>query len=166
MIYGSHDYTPNGISIIDIFDTAGIIVNVMKPRIDEEGVLILQFVEDPKTKAKLAGMSARRIGLESKYYEKLDKARLEREKGFKIFAFHSGITEFKPAFLERHGDCSNLLLSKGVRLLRGRTHPRERRTSVEWLSEDCFPGPSVHWIRQGHRGDCEGSKAWILSRRV
>ena len=99
MIYGSHDYTPNGVSIIDILDTAGIIVNVMKPRIDEEGMLILQFVEDPKTKAKLAGMSARRIGLESKYYEKLDKARLEKEKGFKIFAFHSGITEFKPPFL-------------------------------------------------------------------
>ncbi len=99
MIYGSHDYTPNGISIIDILDTAGIIVNVMKPHIDEEGALILQFVEDPKTKAKLAGMSARRIGLESKYYEKLDKPRLEKENGFKIFAFHSGITEFKPAFL-------------------------------------------------------------------
>ena len=99
MIYGSHDYTPNGVSIIDILDTAGIITNVMKSRIDEEGVLILQFVEDPKTKAKIAGMSARRIGLESKYYEKLDKIRLEKEKGFKIFAFHSGITEFKPTFL-------------------------------------------------------------------
>ena len=36
MIYGSHDYTPNGISIIDILDTAGIIVNVMKPHIDDD----------------------------------------------------------------------------------------------------------------------------------
>jgi DNA repair exonuclease SbcCD nuclease subunit len=98
-IYGSHDYTPNGTSVIDILDTAGILTNVMKARVDEEGMVILQFVVDPKTGAKLAGISARRIGLESKMYEKLDKPRLEAEKGFKIFAFHSGISEFKPAFL-------------------------------------------------------------------
>ena len=98
-IYGSHDYTPTGTSIIDILDTAGILTNIMKAKTDEEGMVLLQFVVDPKTRAKLTGVSARRIGLESKIYEKLDKARLEAEKGFKIFAFHSGITELKPAFL-------------------------------------------------------------------
>jgi len=98
-IYGSHDYTPTGTSIIDILDTAGILTNIMRYRQDDEGNVILQFVVDPKTKAKLTGISARRIGLESKTFEKLDKARLEAEKGFKIFAFHSGITELKPAFL-------------------------------------------------------------------
>ena len=97
-IYGSHDYTPNGTSIIDILDTAGILTNVMKARIDDEGFVILDLLTDPKTGAKITGISARRVGLESKLYEKLDKQRLEREKGFKIFAFHSGITEFKPAF--------------------------------------------------------------------
>lgn len=54
-IYGSHDYTPNGTSVIDILDTAGILTNVMKARVDEEGMVILQFVVDPKTGAKLAG---------------------------------------------------------------------------------------------------------------
>jgi len=98
-IYGSHDYTPTGTSIIDILDTAGILTNIMKARTDEEGMVLLEFVIDSKTKAKLTGVSARRIGLESKIYEKLDKARLEAEKGFKIFAFHSGITELKPTFL-------------------------------------------------------------------
>lgn len=98
-IYGSHDYTPTGTSIIDILDTAGILINVSKMKVDDEGKVILQFIIDPKTKAKLAGISARRIGLESKTFENLDKARLEAEKGFKIFAFHSGITELKPAFL-------------------------------------------------------------------
>ena len=98
-IYGSHDYTPNGTSIIDILDTAGILTNVMKARMDDEGYVLLDFVVDPKTGAKLTGVSARRIGLESKIYEKLDKKRLEAEKGFKIFLFHSGITEFKPEFL-------------------------------------------------------------------
>ena len=97
-IYGSHDYTPNGTSIIDILETAGILTNVMKARTDDEGYIVLDFFTDPKTGAKLTGISARRIGLESKFYEKLDKKRLEYEKGFKIFAFHSGITELKPAF--------------------------------------------------------------------
>src|SRR5579872_1813498 len=98
-IYGSHDYTPTGISIIDILDTAGILTNIMKFKQDEDGKVILGFFVDPKTKAKLAGISARRIGLESKMYENLDIARLEAEKGFKVFAFHSGITELKPSFL-------------------------------------------------------------------
>jgi DNA repair protein SbcD/Mre11 len=98
-IYGSHDYTPNGISIIDILESAGILTNVMKARIDDEGFVVLDFFIDPKTGTKLTGISARRIGLESQFYEKLDKKRLEYEKGFKIFAFHSGITELKPAFL-------------------------------------------------------------------
>ena len=53
-IYGSHDYTPNGTSVIDILDTAGILTNVMKARVDEEGMVILQFVVDPKTGAKLS----------------------------------------------------------------------------------------------------------------
>lgn len=98
-IYGSHDYTPNGTSIIDILETAGILTNVMRARTDDEGYVVLDFFTDRKTGAKLTGISARKVGLESKFYEKLDKKRLEHENGFKIFAFHSGITEFKPAFL-------------------------------------------------------------------
>ena len=141
MIYGSHDYTPNGISIIDILDTAGIIANVMKPRIDDEGVLILEFVEDPKTKAKLAGMSARRIGLESKYDEKLDKARLEREKGFKIFAFHSGITEFKPAFLNDMETVPISSFPKGFDYYAGgHIHVREEH-QFNGYPRIVFPGP-------------------------
>ena len=122
-IYGSHDYTPNGTSVIDILDTAGILTNVMKARVDEEGMVILQFFTDPKTGAKLAGISARRIGLESKMYEKLDKPRLEAEKGFKIFAFHSGISEFKPSFLSDMETVPITNFPKGVRLLRRRAHP-------------------------------------------
>ena len=75
-IYGSHDYTPNGTSIIDILETAGILTKVTKVRSDEEGFIIIDFVTDEKTGAKIAGISARKVGLERKVYEKLDKARL------------------------------------------------------------------------------------------
>ena len=98
VIYGSHDYTPNGTSVIDILDTAGVMTNVAHWRVIGTRVK-LDFFEDKKTGAKLTGISARKIGLERKYYEMLDKESLEKEDGFKVFAFHSAITEFKPEYL-------------------------------------------------------------------
>ncbi|MBI2184180.1 MAG: DNA repair exonuclease [Thaumarchaeota archaeon] len=95
VIYGSHDYTPNGTSVIDILDSAGIVTKIVNWKL-EDGKIRLRFTTDPKTGAKLTGISARKIGLESKYYEVLDRESLEKEEGFKIFAFHSGITEFTP----------------------------------------------------------------------
>ncbi len=100
VIYGSHDYTPSGTSVIDLLTTAGIIQKVVKPHL-EEGKLSLEFTEDPRTGAKLSGISARSNGLERKYYEILDRESLEKEDGFKIFVFHSGITEFKPEELSQ-----------------------------------------------------------------
>jgi hypothetical protein len=92
VIYGSHDYSPNQTSIIDILDSAGLFTNISKGRV-EGGKLNIDFVTDPKTKAKLAGIPARKMGLESKSYEILDKRKLEKEEGFKIFVFHSAIKE-------------------------------------------------------------------------
>lgn len=98
VIYGSHDYTPNGTSVIDILDTAGVLTKVANWSVAGNKVK-LDFFEDDKTGAKLTGISARQIGLERKYYEILDRKNLEKENGFKIFAFHSAITELKPEYL-------------------------------------------------------------------
>jgi DNA repair protein SbcD/Mre11 len=140
-IYGSHDYTPTGTSIIDILDTAGILTNIMKSRQDEEGKILLQFVVDPKTKAKLAGISARRIGLESKTFENLDRARLEAEKGFKIFAFHSGITELKPAFLSEMETVPLSNFPKGFDYYAGGHIHITDQFSQPGYTKIAFPGP-------------------------
>ena len=140
-IYGSHDYTPNGTSIIDILDTAGILTNVMKARIDDEGFVILDLLTDPKTGAKITGISARRVGLESKLYEKLDKQRLEREKGFKIFAFHSGITEFKPAFLSDMETVPISNFPKGFDYYAGGHIHKKDEFQLPGYSRIVFPGP-------------------------
>ncbi|MCL5793992.1 MAG: DNA repair exonuclease [Candidatus Thermoplasmatota archaeon] len=95
VIYGSHDYTPAGTSVIDLLTTARMLQKVVKPRM-EGGKLCLDSTRDPATGARLWGISARSNGLERKYYEILDRESLEAEDGFKIFVFHSGITEFKP----------------------------------------------------------------------
>jgi hypothetical protein len=140
-IYGSHDYTPNGTSIIDILDTAGILTNVMKARTDDEGYVILDFLTDPKTGAKITGISARKVGLESKVYEKLDKKRLEYEKGFKIFAFHSGITELKPSFLSEMETVPISYFPKGFDYYAGGHIHKKDKFELPGYSRVVFPGP-------------------------
>jgi DNA repair protein SbcD/Mre11 len=139
-IYGSHDYTPNGTSVIDILNTAGVLTNVFKPSMVGER-LRLGVTVDEKTGAKIAGISARKIGLESRYYEILDRASLEEEEGFKVFAFHSGLTELKPAYL---GDMETIgvgMLPRGFDYYAG-GHIHERgEYDLDGFPNVVFPGP-------------------------
>jgi exonuclease SbcD len=162
-IYGSHDSTPNGTSVIDILDTAGIITNIYKPHIErseEEGeeasgavggggrrgsereYVELEFFVDPKTGAKMTGISARRIGLESQVYEKLDRVCLESQKGPKIFAFHSGIAEFKPAFLKEMETIPISYLPKGFDYYAGGHIHLRGEFHFPGFPKVVFPGPT------------------------
>ena len=98
IIPGSHDFSPSNKTMIDVLENAGLCVNVMKVREDHDK-LHLDFTID-KTNIKITGIYGRRAGLEKEQYKKLDKSNLESEKGFKIFMFHSLISELKPDFLE------------------------------------------------------------------
>ena len=140
VIYGSHDYTPNGTSIIDILDTAGILTNIVKYKMSE-GKLELSFLVDKKTGAKITGLSARKLGLESKYYEILDREKLEKEDGFKIFAFHSGITELKPSFLSEMETVPISYFPRDFSYYAG-GHIHERgEFHLRGYSKIVFPGP-------------------------
>jgi exonuclease SbcD len=95
--YGSHDYSVSATSIIDVLDGAGLFTKVVKLESPPEGDSVrLGFIVDVPTGAKLAGLYGRKNGLESEYYALLDRAPLEREKGFKVFVFHSAIDELRP----------------------------------------------------------------------
>lgn len=139
-IYGSHDYTPTGTSVIDILDTAGAIVNLSKWKM-EEGRILLDVVSDEKTGARLAGISARKIGLESKYYEVLDREALEKVSGFKVFAFHSGITQFKPPRLTEMETIDISLLPKGFDYYAGGHIHQRGEFRAEGYGRVVFPGP-------------------------
>src|SRR3990167_2033067 len=93
MIYGSHDYTPGIISIVDVFDSMGLVTNVFRHKIIG-GKLILEFVTDDKTGIKMVGIPAMKKGLENQYYKILDKESLENGDGLKIFVYHSSIKEY------------------------------------------------------------------------
>ncbi len=90
IIHGSHDFSPSGKSMISVFEEAGLFSDVVK---FEDGRLL--FTTD-RSGAKITGMLGRKGGLERIDYNNLEKRHLEEESGFKIFMFHTAITEFKP----------------------------------------------------------------------
>ncbi len=139
-IYGSHDYTPTGTSIIDIIESAGLLTNVVKGRV-EDGKLKLDFVQDEHTRAKLVGISARKIGLERKYYEILDREILEREEGFKIFAFHSGLDEFKPEYLSQMETVPISFFPRGFDYYAGGHIHDRSENNLPGYERVIFPGP-------------------------
>ena len=91
MVYGSHDYNPNTVSIIDVLESTELFAKVSQGGYEDE-TLELQFMEDPATGVKLAGLPGRKTGLEKPYFEHLNTPRLEQEPGFKIFLFHTSIS--------------------------------------------------------------------------
>jgi exonuclease SbcD len=139
-IYGSHDYTPTGTSIIDVLHTAGILTNLMRTSM-EDGRLRLRFLTDPETGAKLTGIAARKMGLESKYYEILDRASLEKESGFKVFAFHSGLTQFKPDYLSEMETVDIGSLPKGFDYYAGGHIHQRGEYRLPGYQKVVFPGP-------------------------
>ncbi len=96
---GSHDFSPSGKTIIDVLEEAGLLVNVVKADV-VENKLKLNFTIDGKTGAKITGMLGRKGTLEKGYYENLLLDGIEQEQGYKIFIFHSALTEFKPEDLK------------------------------------------------------------------
>jgi hypothetical protein len=101
--YGSHDFSPNETSIIDVITESGLLKKLFDAEVirDENGEekIKLNFTIDEKTNAKLAGISGRKMGIDDTYYEMLDKKSLENEDGFKIFVFHTAIKNLLPDFL-------------------------------------------------------------------
>ncbi len=85
VIAGSHDFSPTGKTMLDVLEGAGLFRNVYG-----------EVAEDANTGAKITGMLGKKGGLEKSEYLELPKEELEKEEGFKIFMFHSGITEFMP----------------------------------------------------------------------
>ena len=94
VVYGSHDFSPNAASIIDILDEAGVIVRVGRPS-SVNGKLRPGVVKDERSGALLTGISGRRASLEREAFVNLDRGYLSSLEGFKIFVFHTGLDEVR-----------------------------------------------------------------------
>ena len=116
VVPGSHDFSPSGKTMLDVLESSGLIVNVMK---FEDGRL--KFFQD-KTGVKITGILGRRGGLEKIDYLELNREELEREEGFKIFMFHSLLNELKPKEFEKVDGESLFSLPKNFKYYAG-GHP-------------------------------------------
>ncbi len=142
VIAGSHDFSPSGKTMLDVLDNAGLCKNVVKGSVNEEGLLSLKVTVDPKTNIKIAGMIGKRGTLERSYYKSLDTSSLEKLDGFKIFMFHSAITELKPKELDNMESAPMSFLPKGFNYYAGgHVHSVIKVSSKELGGVIAYPGP-------------------------
>lgn len=101
-IPGSHDFSPSGKTVLDVLENAGLLINVCKGCVDQQTKkLNINFVVDKKTGAKITGMLGKKGMLDRVFYENLNLEPLEKESGYKIFLFHTALSELKPKHLEK-----------------------------------------------------------------
>ncbi len=106
-IAGSHDFSPSGKTMVDVFENAGLLRNVCKGKVDvETKELHLSFTIDDRSGAHITGILGRRGMLDKSYYENLHRDELEKEivladgrVAYKIFMFHTTISEMLPTSL-------------------------------------------------------------------
>ncbi|MBW2974946.1 DNA repair exonuclease [Candidatus Woesearchaeota archaeon] len=140
LIAGSHDFSPSGKTMLDVLENAGLFINVAKGE-DVQGKLRLNFTLDRKTGVKVTGLLGKRGGLEKGYYEALLKDELEKEEGFKIFMFHSLLSELKPKELEKADSQPLSLLPRNFDYYAG-GHPHiVKDAKIEGYGTIAYPGP-------------------------
>jgi len=140
IVPGSHDYSPSGKTILDVLEEAGLFVNVFKGNV-ENGKLKLNFTIDNKTGAKITGILGKRGALEKAYYERLMIENLEKEDGYKIFLFHSGIDELKPKEMENIISQPLSLLPKGFDYYAGGHMHIVDDKQIDGYGRIAYPGP-------------------------
>jgi DNA repair exonuclease SbcCD nuclease subunit len=138
-IYGSHDFSPNYSSIVDVLDGAGLFIKV-ESKSSVGGKTVLSFVQDPSG-PKICGISGRKLSLDREEYASLDKERLEAEPGFKIFVFHGAVDELKPSSLEMMESMPAANLPAGFQYYAG-GHVHSRTLSdLPGRTYIAYPGP-------------------------
>ncbi len=141
-IAGSHDFSPSGKTMLEVLEEAGLAINVCKGEITEDGKLRLEFTTDKKTGAKITGMIGKKGMLERKYYEDLYRENLEQETGFKIFMFHTAISEMKTEDLEKMESAPVSLLPRGFNYYAGGHVHIVKQVSIEGYTNLVYPGPT------------------------
>ena len=146
VIYGSHDYSATGTSLIDVLEGTGLFKKVLKVGGDggkgeREDRVKLEFIVDEPTGTKLTGVSGRKATLEKANYEALDVEGLEKEQGFKIFVLHSAITEFRPSFVPEDQSIPMSMLPKGFDYYAAGHIHRKSHNKMPDGAPIVYPGP-------------------------
>ncbi|MGQ9758947.1 MAG: metallophosphoesterase family protein, partial [Candidatus Methanomethylicaceae archaeon] len=135
VVYGSHDFSPNATSILDILEEAGVILRVGKPS-SVDGKLRPEIVVDKRSGALLTGISGRKLSLEREAFRLLDREYLSLLRGYKIFVFHSGLDEIRKKE-ERFEGIASTELPEGFDYYAGGHIHRK----IEYAGKIFYPGP-------------------------
>ena len=166
VVYGSHDFSPVSNSVIDLLDKVGYITKVTKATSNEDGTISLDYTIDEKTGVKIAGLSGLKVGKDREWYEKLDRAPLESESGFKIFLFHGGISDMKTDS-NIDGDHMPLsLLPKGFSYYAGGHMHKFNHQSFEGYPNVVYPGALFAGFHADLEENAKGQKTRIRTSRV
>jgi len=139
-IAGSHDFSPSGKTMLDVLENAGLLTNVCKGEVHPETKeLHLNFTIDKKTQTKITGMLGRKGLLDKTYYNNLHRDNLEEETGYKIFMFHTTLTELLPEELAKLESQPTSLLPKNFNYYAGGHihHPTKKEFSTGIIT---YPG--------------------------
>jgi DNA repair exonuclease SbcCD nuclease subunit len=139
-IAGSHDFSPSGKTMLDVLEEADLVKNVFKGDIFG-GKLELRFTTDAQTGAKITGMIGRKGMLDKINYQELDSVALEKENGFRIFLFHTTISEMKPKELEKMDSTPLSALPRGFNYYAGGHVHIVRQKNIEGYENVVYPGP-------------------------
>lgn len=162
VIYGSHDYSPAATSIIDVLHSSGLFTKIMDA--DETCVgdkIRLNVLEDKKTGAKIVGISGRRASLEKYYYEVLDRETLEKENGFKIFAFHIGVNELMGGGMRTEGCIPMSFFPQNFDYYAG-GHIHSRMEKRDGRGLFVYPGTTFGWNYNDLEATAKGEERGFL----
>ena len=141
VIAGSHDFSPSGKTMIDVLENAGLLKNVCRGKIHPETKeLHLQFTTDQKTGAKITGILGRKGQLDKTYYQNLHLDNLEQESGYKIFMFHTTLTEMKPKHMEKIESQPTSFLPKNFNYYAGGHIHHPTKIELEGYGTLTYPG--------------------------
>jgi len=140
-IAGSHDFSPSGKTMLDVLENAGLLKNVCKGNVNNETKkLCLNFTVDSKTGMKITGMLGKKGLLDKVYYQNLHLENLEGEEGYKIFLFHTTLSELKPKHLEKMESQPLSFLPKGFNYYAGGHVHHPTKVEEEGYGVLTYPG--------------------------
>ncbi len=142
VIYGSHDYSPVSASMIDILHSAGLFIKLQP-----------NFIKDKKTKANIAGISARKAVVDKQIMQEIKLQRIDEN--IHIFVFHAAIDIFTTEnFLE---PISFDLFPKGMDYYAG-GHLHKRDIKKINNSLIAYPGPLFGYDYRDLESTAKGDK--------
>jgi len=126
--------------MLDVLENAGLLTNVCKGSVDDQGNLHLKITLDQKTGTKITGMLGKKGLLDKVYYQNLFLADLEQEQGYKIFLFHTTLSELKPKHLEKMESQPLSFLPKKFNYYAGGHVHHPSKIEVEEYGTLTYPG--------------------------